>query len=113
MQLTRLDNRSRISHFRQHPFIKQLLISLFVVLFLISPSAFLIPLMVSRSFGAEVWGLTASEMTFSAGALLGGVLMATWGGFRNRMRTTLAASAMYGLLMIGLGAAPVRYTYTF
>ncbi|WP_195575215.1 MFS transporter [Paenibacillus sp. 1001270B_150601_E10] len=100
-----------LHYVRRHPFIKQLLISLFVVLFLISPSAFLTPLMVSRSFGAEVWRLTASEMTFSAGALLGGVLIATWGGFRNRLRTTLAASAMYGLLMIGLGTAPVFICY--
>lgn len=100
-----------LHYVRRRPFIKQLLISLFVVLFLISPSAFLTPLMVSRSFGAEVWRLTASEMTFSAGALLGGVLIATWGGFRNRLRTTLIASAMYGLLMIGLGAAPEFISY--
>ena len=66
--------------------------------------------MVTRSFGAEMWRLTASEMTFSAGALTGGVLIA-WGGFRNRMHTTALACALYGLLMIGLGIAPIFIMY--
>ncbi len=67
--------------------------------------------MVTRSFGAEMWRLTASEMTFSAGAAAGGVLIATWGGFRNRMHTTALACALYGLLMIGLGIAPIFIMY--
>ena len=67
--------------------------------------------MVTRSFGAEMWRLTASEMTFSAGAAAGGVLIAAWGGFRNRMHTTALACALYGLLMIGLGIAPIFIMY--
>ncbi|WP_051287418.1 MFS transporter [Paenibacillus taiwanensis] len=98
-------------YMKEHTFIKRLLMFLFLVLILISPSAFLTPLMVSRSFGAEVWRLTISEMTFSAGALLGGVLIASWGGFRNRMHTILLACTLYGLLMIGLGIAPVFIMY--
>ncbi|MEM5636864.1 MFS transporter [Bacillus toyonensis] len=74
-------------------------------------SRLLTPLMVTRSFGAEMWRLTASEMTFSAGAAAGGVLIAAWGGFRNRMHTTALACALYGLLMVGLGIAPVFIMY--
>ena len=36
----------------------------------------------------------------------GGLLIALWGGFRNRMCTTLVAGLTYGLLMLGLGLAP-------
>ncbi|MDK8179939.1 MFS transporter [Paenibacillus sp. UMB4589-SE434] len=98
-------------YMKEHTFIKRLLMFIFIVLILISPSAFLTPLMVSRSFGPEVWRLTISEMTFSAGALLGGVLIAAWGGFRNRMHTTQLACALYGLFMIGLGSSPVFIVY--
>lgn len=66
--------------------------------------------MVTRSFGAEMWRLTASEMTLVRAAA-GGVLIAAWGGFRNRMYTTALACALYGLLMIGLGIAPIFIIY--
>ncbi|MGI6199916.1 MAG: MFS transporter [Christensenellales bacterium] len=98
-------------YLRGHLFVRRLLLSQVAVLILISPSAFLTPLMVSRTFGAEVWYLTASEMTFSLGMVVGGLLIAAWGGFKSRIRTTLAAGLLYGALMIGLGAAPVFWAY--
>lgn len=98
-------------YLRQNPFVKNLLLFQIVVLFLISPSAFLTPLMVSRTFGPEVWRLTASEMTYSIGMTLGGLLITSWGGFRNRLHTTILAGAVYGCLMIGLGAAPIFLLY--
>ena len=67
--------------------------------------------MVSRTFDSEVWRLTASEMTYSLGMVLGGILIASWGGFKKRMNTTLAAGAVYGLIMIGLGNAGVFLLY--
>ncbi|CEY71443.1 Macrolide efflux pump [Streptococcus pneumoniae] len=99
------------SYLKENVFIKRLIVLLIIVMILISPAAFLTPLMVTRSFGAEMWRLTASEMTFSAGAAAGGVLIAAWGGFRNRMYTTALACALYGLLMIGLGIAPIFIIY--
>ncbi|MCR8842756.1 MFS transporter [Paenibacillus sp. SC116] len=99
------------AYLKHHAFIKRLLILLIVIMILASPAAFLTPLMVSRSFGAEMWRLTASEMTFGAGAVIGGALIATWGGFRNRMHTTAVACALYGLMMIGLGVAPLFSVY--
>ncbi len=98
-------------YLKENGFIKYLLIFISVVLILISPSAFLTPLMVSRSFGEEVWRLSASEMTFSAGAAAGGILIAAWGGFRNRMHTTVLACSGYGLLMIGLGLSSIFLVY--
>ncbi|MEK5254589.1 MFS transporter [Paenibacillus sp. FSL F4-0125] len=105
------DIKEGFKYLKDHVFIKQLLIYLFVVMILISPAAFLTPLMVSRSFGPEVWRLTASEMTFSVGALVGGILIASWGGFKSRMHTNIIACALYGLLMVGLGIAPMFAMY--
>ena len=98
-------------YLKDQRFIRNLLVFQITVLILISPSAFLTPLMVSRTFGAQVWRLTFSEMTFSAGAAAGGLLIAAWGGFRSRMRTTVLAGFLYGILMIGLGVSPVYPAY--
>ena len=67
--------------------------------------------MVSRTFGAQVWRLTMSEMTYSLGMVLGGILIASWGGFKNHLHTTLLAGSVYGAIMIVLGTAPVFLVY--
>ncbi len=105
------DIKEGFSYLKENQFIKRILIYQVIILFLISPSAFLTPLMVSRTFGAEVWRLTASEMTYSLGMILGGLLITSWGGFKNKINTTMAAGALYGLLMIGLGNAPLFFLY--
>lgn len=99
------------AYMKQHKTIRNLLIYQILILFLISPSAFLTPLMVSRTFGMEVWRLTASEMTYSLGMVLGGVMIASWGGFKNRLYTTLLAGSIYGVIMIGLGLSNVFLLY--
>ena len=43
--------------------------------------------------------------------VLGGILIASWGGFKKRMNTTMDAGAIYGLIMIGLGNAGVFLLY--
>lgn len=98
--------REGLAYLRGSAFVRRLLAFQVAVLFLISPSAFLTPLLVSRTFGPEVWRLTASEMTYSLGMVAGGLLITAWGGFKRRLDTTLLAGAVYGGLMAGLGLAP-------
>ena len=43
--------------------------------------------------------------------ILGGLIIASWGGFQKKLNTTLLAGAFYGILMIGLGAAPAFWLY--
>lgn len=105
------DIRSGFRYLKENRFIKRLILFQLIILFLISPSAFLTPLMVSRTFGSEVWRLTASEMTYSLGMVAGGVLISSWGGFKKKLNTTLMAGALYGGLMIGLGLAPAFLIY--
>lgn len=68
-----------------------------IFFFLISPAAFLTPLMVSRTFGNLVWNLTANEMAWSIGFMVGGIAMSMWGGFKN-----LLTSYWTGFLAIGI-----------
>jgi DHA3 family macrolide efflux protein-like MFS transporter len=98
-------------YLKENSFVKRLMLFQIIVLFLISPSAFLTPLMVSRTFGMEVWRLTLGEMTYSAGTALGGILIVAWGGFKNRMDTTILAGTAYGILMIAMGLSPVFPVY--
>lgn len=100
-----------VVYLQSHSFVKKLLIFQLLILFLISPSAFLTPLMVSRTFGSEVWRLTMSEMTYSLGMILGGMLITSWGGFKKELDITLLAGGFYGMLMMGLGLAPAFIFY--
>jgi len=76
------------------------------ILVLITPAAFLTPLQTARSFGSEVWRLTAIEMVFSVGMMTGGAALAVWKGFGNRMRTMVASNLIMGACTLALGVVP-------
>lgn len=99
------------SYIRRHPQIRNLMIFQIIILFLISPTAFLTPLMISRTFGDNVILLTMSEMTYSLGMILGGILITVWGGFCDKRKTVCTAAGFYGLMMIGIGTSPIFVLY--
>lgn len=78
---------------------------------LVAPVAFLTPLQVSRSFGNDVWRLTAIEVTFSVGMMAGGIIMAYWGGFRNKIVTMVMACIIMGAGTVALGIIPIFWLY--
>ncbi|WP_289994305.1 MFS transporter [Photorhabdus laumondii] len=92
-------------YLQENKLIRNLLIFLICVCFLVSPAAFLTPLLVNRTFGEEPWRLAINEMTFSAGAVLGGLLISFWSEYKNKMRITAVACALFGIFMIALGNA--------
>jgi len=105
------DIRDGIRYIRSHTFIHKLFAycALFFVFF--SPVAFLSPLQVTRSYGPDIWRLTAIEVAFSGGMMLGGLLIALWQGFPNRMHTMILSLIVSGLCIIVLGFAPVFPLY--
>jgi len=105
------DFRAGVTYIRQHAFLKQLFSFCALFYILISPAAFLTPLQVTRSFGAEVWRLTAIEITFSIGMMLGGVIMAWWGGFTNRIHTMTLGCLVIGVCTFALGFVPAFALY--
>jgi DHA3 family macrolide efflux protein-like MFS transporter len=100
------DLKEGFAYMRRHRFILELI--LFSTLFFIvaAPAAFLTPLQVTRDFGAEVWRLTAIEIAFSVGMLLGGILLGVWGGFKNKIHSMGLAWALFGLEAVALGLLP-------
>jgi DHA3 family macrolide efflux protein-like MFS transporter len=105
------DIRDGIRYIRSHNFIHILFAycALFFVFF--SPVAFLSPLQVTRSYGPDVWRLTAIEVAFSGGMMLGGLLIALWQGFPNRMHTMMLSLITSSLCIIIIGVAPAFPLY--
>jgi len=100
------DLKEGVKYIWTHAFVRWLLLLFAVVMFFASAPAFLTPLMVVRSFGEEVWKLTALEIAFAIGMTLGGVAVATWGSRFSRMGLILFSLASMGVLTIGLGLSP-------
>lgn len=117
----RAQSRQEVSFFRDmaqggsyiwgHPFIRAFFGFNILFFFLITPVAFLTPLQVVRSFGDDVWRLTAIEVAFSLGMTLGGLVMASWGGFRNRAHTMAFAGFIYSICIVALGLVPNFWGY--
>ena len=105
------DLKSGIKYIGNHAFLKTFFLICAVFFFLVSPVAFLTPLQVARSFGSDVWRLTAIEITFSAGTMAGGLMMASWGGFQNKMHTMIAAALIMGAFTFALGVTSVFWLY--
>ncbi len=99
------------SYIRKNDYIMRFFLFCAVFFVLIAPVAFLTPLQVTRSFGEDVWRLTAIEITFAVGMMLGGVVMASWGGFKNRIHTMAFSSIVMGVCTIILGWVPFFSLY--
>jgi DHA3 family macrolide efflux protein-like MFS transporter len=105
------DMRQGFTYVRSHALVKQLCVFNAVFFILIAPSAFLTPLQVARSFGDDVWRLTALELVFSVGMLAGGAIMAVWGVFTNKVHTLVFANVIISVCTFALGVVPVFWFY--
>lgn len=107
------DMRDGFTYIKNHDFLKTLFLFLGIMFILVSPSAFLTPLQVARSFGEDVWRLTAIEITFSVGMMLGGLVMASWGGLKNKIHTMSLSLFIIALSIVALGVVPNFWIYIF
>jgi DHA3 family macrolide efflux protein-like MFS transporter len=105
------DLRAGFAYIRAHAFFVAFFTFMAGLLVLVAPAAFLTPLQVTRTFGSEVWRLTAIEMAFSVGMMAGGAIIATWGGFRNRVHTMFLATGIMGTCTVLLGVMPSFWVY--
>lgn len=105
------DMRDGIRYINNHGFIKVLFAFCAAFFVFVTPLAFLTPLQVTRSFGSDVWRLTAIEVAFSGGMMLGGLLIASWGGFANKLHTMAFSTIITGLATLALGIIPIFWIY--
>ncbi|MEH7013084.1 MFS transporter [Neobacillus niacini] len=105
------DLKQGFIYIQNHAFVKKFFVFFAVFFVLAAPVAFLTPLQVTRSFGDDVWRLTAIEITFSIGMMLGGVFMASWGGFKNKIHTMTLAALVIGAFTFALGITSIFWLY--
>jgi DHA3 family macrolide efflux protein-like MFS transporter len=97
------DLKAGLTYIRDNKAVKALFIFFAITFFLVTPVAFLTPLLVTRSYGPEVWRLTANEVTWFSGSVVGGIVMTLWGGFSNRFRTIGLSCIIWAVIFTGLG----------
>ncbi len=105
------DLREGFRYIVNHEYVRKFFLFCGLFFILVSPVAFLTPLQVTRSFGNDVWRLTMIEITFSVGMIAGGIAMASWGGFRNRIHTMIMACLITGAGTVALGVVPIFWLY--
>ncbi|MBO1513278.1 MFS transporter [Metabacillus bambusae] len=105
------DFKQGVIYINNHDFLKKFFLFFAIFFVLMAPAAFLTPLQVTRSFGEDVWRLTAIEIAFSIGMMAGGGIIASWGGFQNRVHTMTFASLLMGACTFALGIVPIFWMY--
>lgn len=105
------DFKKGLTYINNHDFLKKFFLFFAIFFVLMAPAAFLTPLQVTRSFGDGVWRLTAIEIAFSIGMMAGGGMIASWGGFQNKVYTMTFASLLMGACTFALGIVPVFWIY--
>lgn len=98
------DMAEGIRYVKKHSFIKTFFLFAVVFQFFAAPAAFLTPLQTTRTFGEELWRLSAIEVAFSVGMIGGGLFVAAWGGFQNKIHTMAVAffGVGFGTMFLGL-----------
>ena len=92
----------------KHKFLRKLLATYGIYIFLCVPSGFLTALMIERTFGDNVMLLTVNETVGFAGSLLAGFLLGATGGFKNRNKTLI-----FGMMVSGIASLAVGFTSMF
>lgn len=105
------DLREGVKYSFKNNFVRRLISFYAVTMFLIVPAAFLNVLMVTRTYGSEYWKLTANEMCFFAGSIVGGIIMSYWGGLKNRVATIAVGCIAFGALTVAIGVVDEFYIY--
>jgi DHA3 family macrolide efflux protein-like MFS transporter len=105
------DMRQGFSYIKNHDYVKKFFLFCTFFFILVSPVAFLTPLQVTRSFGQDVWRLTGIEIAFSVGMIAGGLIMASWGGFKNKIHSMTLSCLILGACTFALGLVPTFWLY--
>ncbi len=103
--------REGLGFIHSNKWLKTLLVFMALFCILASPASMLTPLQVTRSFGTDVWRLTAIEITFSIGMMVGGIVISVWGGLKNKVHTMILAWLLFGLTTVLFGIIPNFWVY--
>lgn len=86
-----------------HPQLRLLILSYGAFFFLVTPAAVLSPLMIARTFGEEVWRLTANEIAWAGMSIFGGLFITWRGEFSNKPKAIALCVSLLGIFFGLLG----------
>lgn len=97
------DLKAGFLYIKEHHYLISFFVFMTLLWVLISPVSFLTPLQTVRDFGPEEWRLAAIEVGFALGMMTGGIIISTWGGFKNRAVTMIVATFILGWITASFG----------
>jgi MFS transporter, DHA3 family, macrolide efflux protein len=77
-----------------------------LVNFLVNPAFSLLPLLVTDHFGKGAYELGFIDSAFGIGVIAGSLVLSIWGGFKNKIVTSLLSLSISGLAVLSVGLAP-------
>ena len=107
----------------RHSLLKKGLIISALLNFMIASTA-MTPLQVTRNWGEDLWNmfgafslgaehrLAITEMGYSGGLVLGGIVIGIWRGFKNKNYTFALSTVLVGFATIGLGIVTNFWLYS-
>ncbi|MDR0905336.1 MAG: MFS transporter [Oscillospiraceae bacterium] len=90
----------------KHRFVGRIFLYMVPLVVLIAPVGILFSLIITQKFGADAWRLAVNDGLFAVGMICGSVLMMTWGGFKNRIKTVALGCAAMSVATIAYGIVP-------
>lgn len=103
--------RQGISYTIQQPALRRIIICYACSYFLFTPAATLAPLLIERTFGHEVWHLAINQIVWSAGSLMGGIVISIHGDFHNKTKAIATGLVCFGITLFLQGISPVFGLY--
>jgi len=95
-----------IRYLRAHREQSYLVVGATFVNFCIVPAFALLPLLVMQELNGGAYYLSVLQLIFGVGGVIGGSILAGWGGFDRRVYTAILGFAMMGAATLLVGVAP-------
>jgi len=88
------------------PGLKAIILLSLLLNFLVDPPMALMPILVTQHFGGEALRLAWMNSSWGVGLVAGGLILSAWGGFRQRIVTTLVGVVGLGIGILLVGITP-------
>lgn len=95
-----------IRYLRQHRQQMYLVVGATIVNFCVVPAFALLPLYVLQELSGGAYYLSILQLVFGVGGVVGGSLLASWGGFKRRVFTVITGFTFMGAATLLIGVAP-------
>lgn len=100
------DMSAGLGYVREWPGLMALIGAAMIFKIALTPAFSLLPLLVSEHFGGDAAQLSLLESIAGVGILSGGLILSVWGGFRQRIYTTMMGTVFLGVSFLVLGLTP-------